>query len=266
MQGRFTSPDVPFAGQDESDPQTCNLYAYTSNNPLNRIDPDGRRWFYKKNGNEIGDIQWVNPNDDGSYTSPGEGYTAFVPTAANPSLMIFVDGGNAAVFFGENKDGSPYQSRAIATGRVVDASWEFAGLFIPARLSLKGIAAGTSALWAKYAARKGLQEVGEHGAVELGSKLDYILGKATGNAHNVERSAGMLRELERIGLPDSAATRELLTNHLTRIANQPGSIIQANGRVVKESLLMGPGGQAVKLQTIWEGKKLITATVKTGKR
>jgi len=29
-QGRFTSPDEPLVGQDASDPQTWNLYSYTS--------------------------------------------------------------------------------------------------------------------------------------------------------------------------------------------------------------------------------------------
>jgi RHS repeat-associated protein len=57
-QGRFTSADEPFAGQDEEDPQTWNLYSYTSGNPLNRIDPDGRRWFYKCQGRNGCDIQW----------------------------------------------------------------------------------------------------------------------------------------------------------------------------------------------------------------
>jgi hypothetical protein len=48
------------AGQDVSDPQTWNLYSYTSNSPLNRIDEDGRRWFYKC-GDGGCDAQWVNP-------------------------------------------------------------------------------------------------------------------------------------------------------------------------------------------------------------
>jgi RHS repeat-associated protein len=153
VQGRFTSPDAPFVGQYESDPQTWNLYAYTSNNPLNRVDPDGQRWFYKQNGNEITDIQWVNPNDDGSYTSPGNGYTAFVPTAANPTLMVFINGGNQAVFFGENKDGSPYQSRAIATGRVEDASWELVGLFINVR-SVGSLSRAAWTSWTGYLERR----------------------------------------------------------------------------------------------------------------
>jgi RHS repeat-associated protein len=40
-QGRFTSPDIPFADQSEGDPQSWNLYAYVGNNPLKYIDPFG---------------------------------------------------------------------------------------------------------------------------------------------------------------------------------------------------------------------------------
>jgi len=41
-QGRFTSPDKPFADQIEFDPQSWNLYSYTRNNPLRYVDPTGR--------------------------------------------------------------------------------------------------------------------------------------------------------------------------------------------------------------------------------
>jgi RHS repeat-associated protein len=41
-QGRFTSPDQPFADQNPLDPQSWNLYSYTRNNPLSNIDPSGR--------------------------------------------------------------------------------------------------------------------------------------------------------------------------------------------------------------------------------
>ncbi len=40
--GRFTSPDAPFADQQVQDPQSWNLYAYTTNNPLTYVDPTGR--------------------------------------------------------------------------------------------------------------------------------------------------------------------------------------------------------------------------------
>ncbi len=41
-QGRFTSPDQPLLDQDESDPQSWNLYSYVRNNPLRFFDADGR--------------------------------------------------------------------------------------------------------------------------------------------------------------------------------------------------------------------------------
>jgi len=44
-QGRFTSPDAPFADQHPEDPQSWNMYAYVRNNPLKNADPDGRDCF-----------------------------------------------------------------------------------------------------------------------------------------------------------------------------------------------------------------------------
>jgi len=49
-QGRFTSPDKPFADQDPKDPQSWNLYGYVRNNPLAHIDPTGRACFSVNKG------------------------------------------------------------------------------------------------------------------------------------------------------------------------------------------------------------------------
>ena len=117
-QGRFTSADEPLVGQDASDPQTWNLYSYTSNSPLNRVDEDGRRWFYKC-GDGGCDVQWVNANKDGTYTSPGEGYKEFIPTKEQPNLIIYSSDGYQVYRFGENADGSP-RAKWLWTGKVED--------------------------------------------------------------------------------------------------------------------------------------------------
>lgn len=59
--GRFITADTVV--QNLYDPQTLNRYSYTSNNPVNRIDPDGRSWW-KKLFKQIGDffdgaVRWL---------------------------------------------------------------------------------------------------------------------------------------------------------------------------------------------------------------
>ena len=96
-------------------------------------------------------------------------------------------------------------------------------------------------------------------APELGGKLNYMFGRATGAAHNVQRSQSMLAQMHRIGLSDTVANRAYVAQHLTKVARDASNIVvtQANGRVVRQSLLMGPKG-GLKLESIWEGTKLIT--------
>jgi len=43
-QGRFTSPDPKQFPHGITDPQSWNKYAYTRNNPLRYVDPDGEDW------------------------------------------------------------------------------------------------------------------------------------------------------------------------------------------------------------------------------
>jgi hypothetical protein len=90
-------------------------------------------------------------------------------------------------------------------------------------------------------------------------KLDFLFGKAGGTEHNINRSQTMLRQLERIGFSDTPENREYMTNYLDSVYRDPTNIVevQAESRVVKESLLMGRRG-GVKMQCVWQGEKLIT--------
>ena len=86
--GRFTTVDPGHVGGDVGDPQSWNAYAYAGNNPLRFIDPDGRRWF-AKNGNAV----WVEPNKDGTFTAPGEGWVELDPKDYNYGMNVaFVNG------------------------------------------------------------------------------------------------------------------------------------------------------------------------------
>jgi RHS repeat-associated protein len=88
-QGRFTSPDEPFADQEEDEPQSWNLYSYVRNNPIRFIDPTGEGHIDPKTGAYVGDKDgecedglcwdaknqvWVDkvPVKGGSVTAPPE--------------------------------------------------------------------------------------------------------------------------------------------------------------------------------------------------
>lgn len=61
---------------------------------------------------------------------------------------------------------------------------------------------------------------------ELGRKLDFMLGKATGSIHNIQRSQDMLKSLQRIGLNDTPATRAYLTEHFIKVLNTADNIVK----------------------------------------
>ncbi|MGL5062270.1 MAG: hypothetical protein ACRC62_20025 [Microcoleus sp.] len=97
------------------------------------------------------------------------------------------------------------------------------------------------------------------GTVNLGRKILYPLGKATGDRATIDRSQAMIWQLCAIGFGDTPDTRTYLSAYLYCVFLDPTNIaeIQVNGRVIKESLLMGPIG-ALKMKSVWDGNKLIT--------
>ena len=201
------------------------------NSPFNYIDPFGTEGFWKGVGDFFegvgGKVHKLFGNGDDMHISRANKITVGI------SAPVTVIAGSVAALAGGG-------AAAIGTG-------------------VRTAGAGIARAWGWLA--------GSGGAiVQLGQKLDYFFGKATGNEHNIERSQSMLRQLERIGLPDTAASRQFLAEHLGKVAGDASNVLcrQENGRVIKESLLMGPNGSA-KLETVWEGTKLITGKFLGGK-
>jgi RHS repeat-associated protein len=121
-QGRFMSPDTPTVGQDPSDPQSWNLYAYARNNPFKYVDPTGHAF-----------CTWgPNANDD----RPEDGGTNHSDCDTNGGTWVFESGDQQAV---RNDSGdvsltnTPYTSVTVNgdTGKVDYVSWWLEGSDIP---------------------------------------------------------------------------------------------------------------------------------------
>jgi RHS repeat-associated protein len=248
-QGRFTSPDEPFADQYESDPQSWNLYSYGRNNPLRFIDPTGRKCVKTDGGG------WADDGTGGGCEAAGvdpsgriKSQKVEVNDTAPPSPELL------ALALGMRRAEPVVNAAAVGTAVVMTGG--FAGMGYGAvaggaGLQQLGVAAGPAA----YSLLP-----------EIGRKLDYLFGLARGSVHNIQRSTSMLAELRRIGLNDTADARGLVQAHLGRVLNHASNIVsQTGGRTVRESFLMGPTG-GVKLETVWEGTKLITMKVLGGGR
>lgn len=91
---------------------------------------------------------------------------------------------------------------------------------------------------------------------DLGNKLDYAFGKASGTAHNVTRSAENAAQLSKIGVYDNATGRQILTEHFNNAFIENQSLINAGTSEIS-TLLSGPGG-FLNVKSIWDGAKLIT--------
>ena len=97
----------------------------------------------------------------------------------------------------------------------------------------------------------------------LGQKLNFLFGQATGSTHNIQRSLDMLRQLNSIGILDNPASRTLIYHQIVGAFNQGAATAQQGGRHMVESLLMGPTGGLI-MQTVWQNNNLITIILRSG--
>ena len=241
LQGRFLSPDEFKGGPQElyalgsgdpkqqaliyadvTQPQSLNKYQYTLNNPLRYVDQDGHK-----------------PQD---------------PQALDWDIKDLLEGRITEKEFDQRQQA---RGLGVVAGVAIWAAYYYGPAVATAILTWAArnpdkVERATQEL-VQMSTGNPVSTQSPARRVNLGKKLEYVLGNATGRPHNIQRSQSMATLLSKIGLRDNLDTRQLLTDHLLEIARTPGTV-QENGRIIRESLLIGPGG-AVKLKTIWEETK-----------
>lgn len=88
-------------------------------------------------------------------------------------------------------------------------------------------------------------------------KFDYLFGRVSSNTHNAARSNQLALEMKRLGVPDTAAGRQMLSEHLALSAKAEGNVArtfsnQYGNFEVRESLFMGPSGKAAKFESTFQ--------------
>jgi RHS repeat-associated protein len=259
--GRFLSPDPDGSGTNDNIPQSWNAYSYVGNNPVLYTDPDGKTYLICASDAHDGSSFQCTIVSDAQFSElqkdPGAGLSLRRGTvyargqAVGDYVQLDVDlpqdVANALHQAGNLAQTGLNYSLVLTAPNFLAIGGAHALLFGSSLTTLGGAACAITCPLVPV----------------LGNKLDFLFGLAQNigpnGAYNVQRSVSMLQDMERAGLSDSPATREYVVEKLTEALNNPAAqqAVQAGGRKVIDVLLMGPNG-GVKLETIWEGTKLIT--------
>ncbi|MGY2008640.1 WXG100-like domain-containing protein [Nocardia gipuzkoensis] len=101
-------------------------------------------------------------------------------------------------------------------------------------------------------------------------KYDYLFGRVAEDPHNTPRSVQNLDQLNRVGVFDNPAGRDLLSRHFDEIVSADSNIARTFSNQygefqVRESLFVGPNG-ILKFETTWqvtpEGLRMTTVIPK----
>ncbi len=228
------------------DPLSLNLYTYTHNNPLYYQDPGGHFVISTTVLVAIG-LAAVGAVVGGFIGN----YIANKVNAASQDRWKYIAGGAVGgAVIGAAAGYLVGPSIATATG-IGGISVTSAGIS-----TVTSGAVGATGFEQAHQLVQAQQTVQDATPV-IGNKLNYVFGQATGSAHNIKRSTDMLNQLNRIGIYDTEYWRNSMFQKLWQDYYNLIPTLQENGRHVRDSLLNGPNGM-LKMETIWQGGKLIT--------
>jgi RHS repeat-associated protein len=222
-QGRFTSPDEPLADQFANDPQSWNLYSYVRNNPLRYVDPSGMSCIGLDDGTQADDGDGLGCSAAG--VRAGNPFDSSTLNQGQTDAQVTGQGGNWLGAFGLNL--------AFALDNIANSFFSFIApdSQLLSQTPTNREFTGQLATGIAIAGTALIGPGGEAGQVaQIGRKLDYLLGLAKGNAHNVLRSQNMASALNKIGIYDSAGMRQYLAGHLNQVLNDANHYCEPSGR------------------------------------
>jgi len=115
--------------------------------------------------------------------------------------------------------------------------------------------------------------VGLRGTTEIDiapGKFNYLFGKVASSSHNAARSNQLALEMKRLGVPDSTAGHQMLTEHFAAAAHAEGNVLRTFSNQygtfeVRDSLFIGPSGKAVRFETTFQvlagGRRQFSTTI-----
>ena len=167
-QGRFLSVDPENAGAKRDDPQSWNAYAYSRNNPLKYVDPDGRLY----------EVVWDQENFHATYELSDWGFGAYSNRLSG--LYLFDHG---VIYYRQSgqKVGTYRQiidDRLLAIKQAGELASPAANILTEAMKIFGWIAAPEAMAIAEYASGEDRSEVSLALAVIPGGKIAKSGGKA----------------------------------------------------------------------------------------
>ncbi|MFC3246942.1 hemagglutinin repeat-containing protein [Chromobacterium piscinae] len=88
-------------------------------------------------------------------------------------------------------------------------------------------------------------------------KFEYLFGNVNSNSHNADRSTQLAQTMRKLGLETNESGKRVLIEHFEKVVAEKSNVREVFSKgnqnfEIRESVLFGPSGKAVKLETSFE--------------